>query len=112
MAGNPAIAFFIHPGSPNSARSDGASTAAIPPRILLPSSPCDLQKKVVADTIGRYGERDEETLEARAKLAVWTGLSGDPIAARDMLARLHAIRAEVSGPDHPRTLVMAAKLAD
>ena len=29
-----------------------------------------------------------------------------------MLARLNAIRAEVSGPEHPRTLVTAAKLAD
>ena len=72
----------------------------------------DLQHRVVADVLARHGERDEETLEARAKLASWTGLAGDPIAARDMLARVHAIRAEVSGPEHPRTLVMAAKLAD
>ena len=40
MAGNPAFACFIHPGSPNSARSDGGSTPAISPRIVLPSSPC------------------------------------------------------------------------
>lgn len=72
----------------------------------------DLQEKVVADTIARYGERAEEALEARAKLALWTGLAGDPLAARDMLARLHAICAEVSGPEHPRTVVTAAKLAD
>ena len=73
----------------------------------------DLQQKVVADTIGRHGELDEETLEARAKLAVWTGLAGDSIAARDMLARLHAIRAEVfrtRSPQDPGSGGQASRL--
>jgi hypothetical protein len=44
------------------------------------------------------------TLEAREDLANWTGLAGDPEAARDQYAALLPIRERVLGPEHPHTL--------
>ena len=51
-----------------------------------------------------YGPEHPETLTARHNLAVWTGVAGDPAAARDQLAALVPIREQAQGPEHEGTL--------
>ena len=58
-----------------------------------------------------YGAERRDTLAARQELASWTGLAGDPAAARDQLAALLPVRERVLGPEHPDTLTTRANLA-
>ena len=57
------------------------------------------------------GPTHPDTLRARAHLARFTGLAGDPVAARDQYAALLPTMEEVSGPRHPATLTARAGLA-
>ena len=71
-----------------------------------------VQEDVHTDTIGRLGAEHPDALNAHAALAHWTGMAGDPVAARDMFAALSPVCSRVLGPDDPRTLSVAARLAD
>ena len=51
------------------------------------------------------------TLTARDELAYWTGLAGDPAAARDQYSVLLPVFERVLGPEHPDTLTARANLA-
>jgi Tetratricopeptide repeat len=51
-----------------------------------------------------YGAEHPRTLAARHNFAHWTGMAGDPAAARDLFAALLPIRDRVSGPEHLDTL--------
>jgi len=46
---------------------------------------------------GVLGTEDPETLAARGDLATWTGLSGDPAAARDQFADLAPVCKRILG---------------
>jgi hypothetical protein len=72
----------------------------------------DLQAQVVATGAERLGEEAPEVLEARARLAKWTGLAGNPIAARDLLDELHRTTSRVLGPENRLTLTLRAWTAD
>jgi hypothetical protein len=58
-----------------------------------------------------YGAEHPRTLVARHNFAHWTGMAGDPAAARDLFAALLPIRERVSGPEHPDTLSDRFELA-
>jgi Tetratricopeptide repeat len=58
-----------------------------------------------------YGAEHPDTLRARASRAHWTGMAGDPVAARDLLAALLSVRERVSDPEHPDTLATRHALA-
>jgi transcriptional regulator with XRE-family HTH domain len=64
-----------------------------------------------ADENDAYSHEHPDTLEARAAFAYWTGLAGDPAAARDQYAALLPIRQRILGPEHPDTLTTRADLA-
>ncbi|WTX00982.1 tetratricopeptide repeat protein (plasmid) [Streptomycetaceae bacterium NBC_01309] len=51
-----------------------------------------------------HGPDDLETLEARGRLAWWTGAAGDAAGARDLAAAWAADTAGVCGPDDPEVL--------
>jgi hypothetical protein len=53
---------------------------------------------------GAYGPPHPQTFTARHDLAVWTGVAGDPEAARDQLAALLLDRRQIQGPEHTETL--------
>ena len=55
--------------------------------------------------------RTPETLAARGDLATWTGLSGDPAAARDQFADLAPVCKRILGSEHPDTLDTCGNLA-
>jgi hypothetical protein len=57
------------------------------------------------------GPEHPDTLRARGRHAYWTGLGGDPAAARDQHAALLPAYEQVLGPDHPDTLRARANLA-
>jgi len=50
------------------------------------------------------GAEHPDTLDTRHILAYWTGMAGDPAAARDQLTALLPIRERVLGAEHPDTL--------
>jgi hypothetical protein len=51
-------------------------------------------------------------LAARANLANWAGLAGDPAAAREQHRELLPGLQRVRGPEHPATLAARANLAN
>jgi len=58
-----------------------------------------------------YGAEHQGTLAARSYVARWTGMAGDPAAARDLSAALLPVRERVHGPEHPDTLITWHHLA-
>jgi hypothetical protein len=58
-----------------------------------------------------YGAEHPRTLTARHNFAHWTGMAGNPAAARDLFAALLPVRERVSGPEHPATLDDQQELA-
>ena len=58
-----------------------------------------------------YGPEHPDTLAARLDLAYWTGMAGDPAAARDQYAALLPTRVRVLGAEHPHTLAVRHNLA-
>jgi hypothetical protein len=50
------------------------------------------------------GAEHPHTLDVRARLAYWTGWTGDPAAARDQYAALLPVSEHISGAEHPDTL--------
>jgi hypothetical protein len=50
------------------------------------------------------GPEHPATLDARARLAHWTGEAGDAAAARDQYSALLSLDDRVLGPEHPATL--------
>jgi hypothetical protein len=57
------------------------------------------------------GLEHPDTLTARGELAGWTGMAGDPAAARDMFVALLLVEERVLGPEHPHTLADRRELA-
>jgi len=57
------------------------------------------------------GTEHPDTLALRADLARFTGLAGDPAAARDLFAALLPVRERVLGPENPDTLTIRSQLA-
>jgi hypothetical protein len=60
---------------------------------------------------GAHGAEHPCTLTARHNFAHWTGMAGNPAAARDLFAALLHVRERVSGPEHPETLAAQHELA-
>jgi Tetratricopeptide repeat len=58
-----------------------------------------------------YGPEHPDTVAARLDLAYWTGMAGDPAAARDQYAALLPIRERVLGAEHPHALAARHNLA-
>jgi hypothetical protein len=58
-----------------------------------------------------YGPEHRDTLAVRLDLAYWTGMAGDPAAARDQYAALLPARERVLGTEHPHTLTARHNLA-
>ncbi|PRY32605.1 tetratricopeptide repeat protein [Umezawaea tangerina] len=54
---------------------------------------------------------DPDALDLRHAMATWTGLTGDPAAARDQFTRLVDLHERVLGAAHPRTLAARGTLA-
>ena len=57
------------------------------------------------------GSEHPDTLDARTRLAAWTGEAGNAATARDQYAELLPVRARVLGPEHPDTLTTRGNLA-
>jgi hypothetical protein len=57
------------------------------------------------------GPEHPSTLETLNELARWTGLAGNPAAARDLLAKLLPVLERVLGPEHPDTNLTRTHLA-
>jgi hypothetical protein len=57
------------------------------------------------------GAQHPDTLATRQELAHWTGLAGDPAAARNQFAALLPELEKVRGPEHPRTASARASLS-
>jgi hypothetical protein len=72
----------------------------------------DRYREVVDARTRVLGPEHLNTLTARADLAFWTGLAGDPAGARDQLAALLPIRERVFGAEHIYTLSTGISLAD
>jgi hypothetical protein len=58
-----------------------------------------------------FGPEHQDTLNARLDLAYWTGMAGDPAAARDQYAALLPIVEQDFGAEHPHTLTARHNLA-
>jgi hypothetical protein len=58
-----------------------------------------------------YGPEHQDTLAARAQLALWTGRAGDVAGARGQFAALLPSYERVLGPEHPDTLAARHNLA-
>src|SRR5215831_2050426 len=58
-----------------------------------------------------YGAEHPDTLAARAEVASWTGMAGDPAGARDQFTALLPVEARVLGAEHPETLIARGNLA-
>ena len=76
--------------------------------IRPPPGPCSLSYCPEEQVLG---PEHPSTLAARSWLARWTGESGDPAAARDLLAGLLPAEERIFGPEHPRTLTSRQELA-
>ena len=57
------------------------------------------------------GAEHPTTLVDRHNLAYWTGVAGDPAAARDQFAALLPVLERVLGAEHPTTLSARQNLA-
>ncbi|NUP52933.1 MAG: tetratricopeptide repeat protein [Catenulispora sp.] len=58
-----------------------------------------------------YGPDSEEALDARHRVAAWTGETGNATAARDQIVDLLLIEERILGPEHPSTLTTRHDLA-
>jgi hypothetical protein len=57
------------------------------------------------------GAEQHDVLAVRASFARWTGVAGDPVAARDQFVELLPACERVVGTEHPDTLTVRADLA-
>jgi Tetratricopeptide repeat len=58
-----------------------------------------------------YGPEHRMTISARHNFAYWTGMAGDPVAARDEFAVLASLCERLLGAEHPDTLAARHNLA-
>ncbi|MGN9786930.1 FxSxx-COOH system tetratricopeptide repeat protein [Nonomuraea sp. ZG12] len=71
-----------------------------------------LQQRVVDAACERVGAEHLETLTARARLARFTGMAGDAVAARDQYVQLLPLFTRHLGPEHEQTLTLRVRLAE
>jgi hypothetical protein len=57
------------------------------------------------------GPEHPDTLITRHALAIYTGVAGDAVGARDLLYAMLPVRERVLGPEHPDTQATRARLA-
>lgn len=88
-----AVPWYGKAGDPRTARN----------RALLLLTPGEIPRML--------GPAHPDTLGVRRELARWTGLDGDPAAARDELAGLLPVMERVLGAEHPRTIAARQDLA-